>query len=151
MSVKRDAIIGRVFGIGAALAYGISSVLIRRGVVDLAPPMVGAAVALLSGTIALSIIGTRNLGEANLMQNRRAIGFLLIAGVAAGLGIMASFFALSMAPVVIVSPLQSISPLFALLWSYLFLGHLERITPKLVLGSVLVVLGVVLVTISKAI
>lgn len=150
MSVRRDAIIGRAFGIGAALAWGISSVFIRQGVVDLAPPLVGAAVGLLSGTLALAIIGTRNLGGANLVQNKRSIVFLLISGVTASLGAVSSFFALSLAPVVLVSPLQSTSPLFTLLLSYLFLSHLERITPKLILGSILVVVGAVLLTIGRA-
>lgn len=150
MSTRRDAIIGRTLGIGAALAYGVSSVLIRQGVADMAPPLVGAAVALLSGTLALSIIGMRNLGRTNLTQNKMPIVFLLISGVAAGLGVVSSFFALKMAPVVIVSPLQSISPLFTLLGSYLFLSHLERITPRLVLGSFLVVLGAILLAVGRA-
>lgn len=154
MSVRRDATIGRTFGLGTALAYGISSVLIRQGVAGLAPPLVGAAVALLSGTLGLIIIRMRdlrtwNLDRANLVQNKRPIVFLLIAGAIASLGVVSNFFALSMAPVVIVSPLQSTSPLFALLWSHLFLKHLERITLKLVLGSILVVFGVILVTIGR--
>ena len=149
MSVRRDAIIGRAFGIGAALAYGTSAVLVRQGVARLAPPLVGAAVSLLSGTIVLTIIGMRNLGVANLVQNKKPIVFLLISGVVASLGVVSSFFALSMAAVVVVSPLQSTSPLFTLLLAHLFLGHLERITPKLVLGSILVVIGVILVTIGR--
>jgi len=148
MITRRDAIIGRAFASGAALAYGVSSVLIRQGVAEMAPPIVGAAVALLAGTLALSIVGARGL-KPDLWQKRKSVGFLLIGGVAAGLGILASFFALGMAPVVIVSPLQSTNPLFALLWSYLFLGHLERITPRLVLGSILVVAGVALITIGR--
>jgi drug/metabolite transporter (DMT)-like permease len=148
MITRRDAIIGRAFGIGAALAYGSSSVLIRQGVTGLAPPLVGAAIGLLSGTLSLTIVGARGL-RTNLTQKRRAIGFLLIAGVTAALGIMSSFFALSMAPVVIVSPLQSTSPLFTLLWSHLFLGKLEKITLRLVLGSILVISGVALITIGR--
>jgi len=150
MSTRREAIIGRTFGISAALAYGVTAVLVRRGVADLAPPLVGAAVAMLSGTIVIAITGTRNLDLPNLMQNKRAIVFLLIAGVAASCGVMSSFFALSLTPVVVVSPLQSTNPLFALLWSHLFISHLERITLKLVVGSFLVVAGAVLVTIGRA-
>ena len=152
MNIRRDArntIIGRAFGIGAALAYGISSVFIKQGVTGLAPPLVGAAVALLFGSLVLIIIRLRDFGSVNLVRNRKAIGFFLIAGVMASLGVTTSFFALSMSPVIIVSPLMSISPLFTLLWSYLFLGKLEKVTPKLVLGSVLVVIGVVLVVIGR--
>ena len=147
MSMKKDAIIGRVFGIGAGLAYGLGSVLIRRSITGITPPLVGAAIALLSGTLALPAVGARDF-KANLAK-RKAIVLLLISGVAAAGGIISNFFALSLAPVVVVSPLQSISPIFALLLSRLFLGHLERITLRLVTGSFLVVGGVILITIGR--
>ena len=149
MNTKRDAFIGTAFGIGAAMAYGMSSVLVRQGLADLAPPLVGAAVAVLSGALVLLIIRARDL-RVSLAQNKKAVGFLLLAGLAGSLGVVSSFFALSLAPVVTVSPLQSTSPLFAILGSYLFLRRLERITPRLLLGSVLVVFGVILITIGRA-
>ncbi len=147
MISKKDAIIGRVLGISAALAYGLSSVLIRQGVSGMAPPLVGASVSLLSGTLTLAVVGARDF-KANLSK-KRAIIMLLISGIAAALGVISNFFALSMAPVVIVSPLQSTSPLFALLLSNLFLSHLEKITPRLIVGSVLVVGGIILITFGK--
>ncbi len=149
MNTRRDVIIGRAFGIGAALAYGISQVLIRRGVSDLAPPLVGATIALFSGTIALSIFGARDVNS-NLAENKKGVIFLLLSGGTAALGIIASFYAFRLAPVVIVSPLESISPLFALLWSHLFLGKLERITRRVILGSILVVGGVILITLGRS-
>jgi len=114
----------------------------------MAPPLVGAAIAMLCGTLGLLVIGGRGV-KASLVENRKAVKLLLCAGLAAACGIISSFFALSMAPVVVISPLQSTTPLFTLLWSWLFLGRLERITPRLVLGSVLVVSGIVLVTIGR--
>ncbi len=148
MNTSRDTVIGTAFGIGAALAYGVSSVLIREGINNLAPPLVGATVSLLSGTLVFLIIRARDLG-ANLAQNRQSVGFFLLAGLAASFGIVASFFALSLTPVVTVSPLQSTSPLFAMLLSYLFLRRLERITPRLISGSVLVIFGVILIAIGR--
>ncbi len=73
----------------------------------------------------------------------------MLAGVASGCGIWSSFLALSMAPVVIVSPVQSTSPLFALLSAWLFLGRLETITFRLVLGTIFVVAGVILITMGR--
>ncbi len=148
MKIKRDAFIGTAFGIGAALAYGASSVLIRQGISNLAPPLVGAAVSLLSGTLVFLVIRARDL-RSNLAQNRKAVGFFLLAGLASSFGIVSSFFALSLIPVVTVSPLQSTSPLFVMSLSYLFLRRLERITPRLILGSILVIFGVILITIGR--
>ena len=130
------------------MALGISAVLIRKGVAELAPPLVGAALSLLSGTLVLATIGLRN-SHSNLRQNKRAVGLLLLAGVSAALGIAANFFALSIAPVVMVAPIANTHPLFALLLSHLFLQRLERITLRVVLATLLVVGGVILITIGS--
>jgi drug/metabolite transporter (DMT)-like permease len=147
MKKNKDTIIGQAFGLGAGLAYGLGSVLIRRGITGTTPPLVGAVIALLSGTLTLATLGARDF-KTSLIR-RKAVVFLLISGVATAGGIISNFFALSLAPVVVVSPLQSISPIFALLLSHLFLGHLERITLRLVIGSFLVVGGVILITIGR--
>ncbi len=144
MSTRKDAIIGRVFGVGAGMSYGVSSVLIRQGVGDMTVPLVGAAIAILSGTLGLSVIGGRGV-KAGFIERRKSVFLLLSSGAVSAGGIISSFFALSQAPVTVVAPLQGISPLFALLWSWLFLGHLEKITRRLVAGSVLVVAGIVLI------
>ena len=148
MNARRDIIIGRVLAVGAALAAGTTAVLIRQGVADLAPPVVGAAISLLSGTLVLGVI---EVGSANmsLRREKRSVGFLLLAGVAAGIAIMANYSALSIAPVVIVTPVANTSPLFVLLWAHLFLGKLERITPRIVFGTILVVVGVILIAICR--
>ncbi len=146
---RRDAVVGRAFAGGAALAFATSSVLIRKGLGTLAPPLVGAAIAILSGTLVLAIMVTRNL-EKNLRQKKRGVGFLLLTGVCYGLGMAATYLSLSLAPVVMVAPIISSSPLFTLLLAHLFLGGLESITPRLVLGTVLVVAGATLATMGGA-
>lgn len=150
MNTRRDIIIGRTFAFSAALAYAVSSVLVRQGLAGMAPPLVGAAVSLLAGGLVMAMIGGGRL-EGNLRQKKGSVVFLLLAGVAAGCGVLASFLALSMAPVVIVSPLQSTSPLFALLSAWLFLGRLETITFRLVLGTIFLVMGVILISIGKGV
>lgn len=148
MNKRREFIIGAAFAFGAALAYGSSAVLVRKGLASMAPPLIGATISLLSGTLGLAIIGLRSPGI-NLRQEKKSVGLLLIAGMFAGLGIMAHFFALSMAPVVMVSPLTSTNPLFVLLLSHFFLGQLERVTLRMVLGTGLIVVGVVLITVGR--
>ena len=148
MSNKREAIVGIVFGIGAGMCYGVSSVLIKHGMGGMAPPLVGAAVSLLAGMVGLSVLGARSIKTD--LDKRKGIFFMLLAGITAACGVISMFFALSMAPVVVVAPLQSTNPLFALLWSYLFIGRLEKITPRLVIGCILVVSGVILITVGRA-
>ena len=146
-TTRRDVIIGRVCAAGAALSYGTSAVLVRKGLGVLAPPLVGATIAMFSATLILAMMGARS-PEGNLRQKRKPVVLLAITGVFGGLGIAFSYLALSLAPVVMVNPFISTSPLFALLLSHFFLGRLERITLRIVLGTFLVAAGAVLITIG---
>ena len=56
---------------------------------------------------------------------------------------------MSIAPVSTVLPLSRLVPLWVVLWTYLFLGGLERITPRIVLAAGMVVAGGVLITAFK--
>ncbi len=147
MSTRKNTIIGRVFGIGAGLSYGVSSVLIRQGVGDLTVPLVGASIAMLAGTMGLFVIGGRGL-KTGVAGRKKSVLLLLASGVVSAGGVTSTYFALSQSPVTVVGPLQATPPLFALLWSWLFLGRLEKITRRLVLGSVLVVAGIILITLG---
>ena len=149
MNIRRENIVGLAFAFGAALAYGTSNVMVRQGLGEQAPPLVSCAISMCSGTLILGLIGLHGFRDA-LNQSRRSIGIFVLAGTLAGLAIISSFFALSIAPVVIVSPLQSTSPLFTLLWSRLFLGNLEKLTRRLVFGTTLVVVGVALIALGKS-
>ncbi len=145
---KRTVILGQVFSLMAAVAYGSTAVLVRRGVTAVGSPLVGATISLVAGTLMLGLLGLRR-PEKDLGQKKRAIGFLVISGILSGLGVLANFFAMSLAPVVIVSPLEAVSPVFALLWSSIFLKQLEKVTPRVIVGTLLVVAGVVLITLGR--
>ena len=146
---RRDAVIGRTFAIMSAMGYAVGAVLTREGVGELTSPLAGSAVALLAGALAMGVITGRRF-EGGFRKKKSSVLFFLLAGLASGSGALSSFFALSMAPVVIVSPIQNTYPLFALLFARIFLARLERITLRLVLGAVFVVGGVVLITLGKA-
>ncbi|MBU2608088.1 MAG: DMT family transporter [Chloroflexi bacterium] len=146
---RRGLIIGTAFSIGAALAWGVTAVLTRQSLGGLTPPLTGATVALLSGTLILGAISIK-AREPDLKRKKRAIGLFVIAGAAAGSAVTMYFFALSMAPVAIIAPIAYSYPMFALLLSYLFLGQLEKITMRIVVGTIAVVAGIALVIIGQA-
>ena len=75
---------------------------------------------------------------------------MALAGTAATAGITTNFFALSHAPVATVAPVLATSPLFALIFTHLFLQRLERVTPRLWIGAGLMVVGIALITLSNA-
>jgi len=146
---RRDIIIGRTFAILSAISYAVGSVLTRQGLTDLTSPLTGTAVSLLAGTLVMGMIVGRRL-ESNLIKKKASVFFFLLAGLASGSGAIATYFALSTTPVVIVSPIQNTYTLFSLLFAHLFLSRLERISFRLVIGSIFVVGGVALITIGKA-
>jgi uncharacterized membrane protein len=59
---------------------------------------------------------------------------------------VANLIALSRADVSVIIPLLNTTPLFAVLFSGLFLRGLETISPRVLLGAVLMVMGVVIIT-----
>jgi len=148
MKINRSSAIGIAFGMGAGLCYGIVSILIKHSVGGLSTPLAGAAVSLFIGAVGLGIFGSRGIKQAIISQ-RKGLIYLLLSGVASAGGIISIFYALDIAPVVVITPVQSTNPLFALFFSYLFLGKLEKITPKLIVGSILVVGGVILITLGQ--
>jgi uncharacterized membrane protein len=57
-----------------------------------------------------------------------------------------NFIALSRADVSVIIPLLNTTPLFAVLFSGLFLRGMETVSPRILLGAILMVAGVVIIT-----
>ena len=73
-----------------------------------------------------------------------------LSGILSASGVAFLYIAMSNAPVVVVSPVIAINPLVTLVLAHFFLQRLERITARTLLGTALVVGGVVVVTVSTA-
>ena len=58
-------------------------------------------------------------------------------------GVLLVYSALWYAPVTIVGPLSSLSPLIAIFLSRMFLRDIEQITPRIVISTLVVVGGVI--------
>ncbi|MBI2886303.1 MAG: DMT family transporter [Chloroflexi bacterium] len=142
---------GYLFALGASASYGLAQVLTRYGVSQFASPLVGASISLLVGAIGLGLLSARELlPQLTGAGGRRGLLLFSLAGVTAAGGVVMNYIALSYAPVVIVSPVLGVNPLVTLFFAAIFLRSLERITPRLVFGSVLVVLGVLCITLATA-
>ncbi|MBI2847107.1 MAG: EamA family transporter [Chloroflexi bacterium] len=147
----RDASWGYAIALASAFSYGTSHILARVGVTQVAPPLVGASISLLAGTFLYWLVNIRSIKLELNSTNRRGVAFFALSGITSSMGLLFFFFALSKAPVIAVSPVANTYPLIALLLSSIFLQGIERITPKLALGAFLVVLGLALIIIGRAI
>ncbi|MFQ5850420.1 MAG: DMT family transporter [Candidatus Binatia bacterium] len=134
------------FPLGAALIAAVSQNLRRTGLLMLPDPFIGAVITNTTSLVVF-LISLVILGKIRLVRPHRASlpFFGSAAFIAAGSQILV-FVALSKGEVSVMVPLFNTTPLFSVLLTPLFLRGLERVTPRIVIGAVLLVAGVVLIT-----
>ncbi len=133
------------------MAYGASQTVGKHVTTEFAPPLVATAFALIFGFLYVSILFHRHIPGDLRGSPRRSVLLFGLSGITSASGVTALYFSLSNAPVVVVSPVVAINPLITMTLAHIFLKRLERITPRTVLGTLLVVSGVVVVTVSSAV
>ena len=109
----------------------------------------GTAFALLFGLLYVSLMFHRHIPVDLKANPRRGYLWFALSGITSASGVALLYFALSEAPVVVISPVVAISPLVSLTLAHLFLQRLEKITKRTIMGTLLVVLGVVIITLSR--
>ena len=81
--------------------------------------------------------------------NLGLVGFAALSGLAAATAVICLYYALQWAEVVVVSPIVSTNPLITLLLAQIFIARLENITRRVLLGTTLTVMGVLVVIIGS--
>jgi drug/metabolite transporter (DMT)-like permease len=142
--------LGLLCSFASSVSYGLGTVIARKAVSE-ASPYITALIALLAGLVALTAFSAGNLAGDLKAAPKRTYLHLSLAGMFAVFGLVLLYVALTKAPVAVVAPVSSLTPMFALVLSHFFLQRLERITLKVIAGTILVVVGVALVSINSAI
>lgn len=138
---------GLLFPFAAAFFFGIEPIFAKVGFAAGTPVLVGLAVKTLAATVAFTaFLRSRGSLPSLATVDRSSLRWYVAAGVANTLFLLAYYAALEIAPVVLVIPVLQASPLFVIAISLVFLERLERITPRLVLGALVVVAGTVVVS-----
>lgn len=134
----------------ASFIAGSTQIIRKFGLESMPHPILAAAVTATSSLLVVSTImwfsGRRQM---ILNLDRRCVPFYLAAGLAISFGMVAIYYALDLGRVVVVIPLSSTGPFFTLLLTAIFLQGVERVTLKILLGSALIISGVVLLTLWK--
>jgi uncharacterized membrane protein len=81
-----------------------------------------------------------------MMCRGRSLGYFVAAGIAENTSVFLTVVALGLGTVSVVTPLTATAPIFVLFLSLAFLRGIERLTVRVVAGTVLIVLGVYLIT-----
>src|SRR5215831_2722022 len=136
--------VGTLLIVGSVSA--ISQSLRKQGLNILPDPFVAAAT-VTSVTLTLLVIFllvTKRTEQ--LRMKRESFLFFLCASLVALSAQLSNFIALSRSDVSVIIPLLNTTPLFAVLFSALFLRSMETITTRTILGAILMVAGVMIIT-----
>lgn len=135
-----------LYPLGAAFFAAVSQNLRKAGLLILPDPFAGAAI---STSVSLLLFSGFLLatGRIELIKiQRKSLPFFGSAALVSTTAQLLSFLALNRGEVSAVVPLLNANPLFALFLSSLFLQDMEKITLKIVMGAVLMILGIISIT-----
>lgn len=130
----------------SAFVAGSTQVIRKIGLARIALPILGAAVTTGTSLVAVTLSLLVSRKWSMVQFNRASLGYFVLAGCAVTLGVASVYMSLYLSDVVIVAPLASLSPLYSLALSALFLREVEVITLRRTAAAVLIVAGVVLIT-----
>jgi drug/metabolite transporter (DMT)-like permease len=134
--------------LGAALFRGGAHLGVRMGMLVTPAPFTGVLIAFSVSFLAVTLAYQAGPTPLPLRRLRAALGgglgWFALTGVLNGLALLCQYVALSLGRVVVVSPMISTFPLFTLGISLLF--GVERLSLRIGVGVLLVVLGVVVIS-----
>jgi drug/metabolite transporter (DMT)-like permease len=133
-------------GLGCSLAFGISPIFIKLGLAGSQSPVAGAFIAFVAATVVLSaslIHPNRRMSMAGMSGS--AAGLFVMAGLLGGTANLLRFAALKLSPASTAVPLVSISPIFVIFLSFVFNRQLEIFNRFVIMGTVMVVIGSILI------
>ncbi len=139
-----------VFPLAAALLFASRDNLVRFAVVQIPSPVVGASIAATTSLFTMGILYL-TVGEKRPLppSAKVGLGYFAVSGFMNFLSYVLSYTALSLEQVSIISPLVNASSLFVLPLSVLLLRGVEKLTPRKIGATALVILGVFLISWEK--
>ncbi|MQG18677.1 MAG: DMT family transporter [SAR202 cluster bacterium] len=145
---QNKVIIGYILAFMSAIGYGTGTVVTKH-VINIFPnPILVSSISLIIGTAIISIFYIKNLIQD--LSNETPIKELsnaIFAGISSALGVNSLFIGLKFVPVSVASPVANTFPLVTIIIMKIFYGKLEKISLETILGSLLIVSGIIIITI----
>ncbi len=132
-------------GLASALAYSLSNIASKSGVLLQPDPFLSATTGAVAGLAFISAYLAATGQTRDLGIGRQSLACFAATGVLSSVGWLAMMAALETGPVSVVTTIVYSYPLFAILTTRLLMKE-EKLTTRTIVGSVLVVLGVAVVT-----
>jgi DME family drug/metabolite transporter len=131
----------------AALLFAASTNIRKVGLQTSEAPILGAAVTSSMSLIILVATMCVSRGHRGRVwrMDKAALKYFVVASMTSSIAFLFYFVSLSQGLLVRVQPIAATNPLFALLFSHLFLKDVEKVTGRIVLGSAVIFLGIIFV------
>ncbi len=129
----------------SATCFGVVQVLRKLGLSSM-NPVSGFAINVTTALVAFTLFLTVSGNLKAIACSWRSAAYFAAAGIAENLGVFLILIALGLGTVSVVTPLAATAPIFVLVLSPLLLRGVERLTWRVVAGTLLIVFGVYLIT-----
>ncbi|MCX8152872.1 MAG: DMT family transporter [Candidatus Bathyarchaeota archaeon] len=128
---------------GVALA--VSNIIRKYALTLFNEPAFGVTIAYASSLFAYSLVLAGHNSTRKELSIKRDLQLFWKAGVGQAISWILIFYALSCEQVSTVTSLLVTEPLFVAIFAYLYLRKLDNVSPKLIMGIILIVCGVALI------
>jgi uncharacterized membrane protein len=132
----------------SAFCFGVVAIIRKLGLAE-AGPLFGSAINITAAMVASTAFLLASGNGSALACDGRSFFYFVGGGIAENTSVFLVLVALSLGEVSIVTPLSGTAPLFVLLLSFFFLKGVEKLSWRIIVGALLIVLGVFLLTGSK--
>jgi drug/metabolite transporter (DMT)-like permease len=144
---RKQYVSGLLFAFGAAVGQAAGSLLAKIGLADGMPAISGNTIRLTAAVIliwALAIFRRQLVSSYRAMIGQRRIALYVLLGTILGpvIGVWLALTSFQLAPLGVATTLQSLMPIFLIPVS--FVVFKERITGRMVLGTLIAIVGSVL-------
>ncbi|MCK4703580.1 EamA family transporter, partial [Candidatus Bathyarchaeota archaeon] len=135
-----------VIPLGAASLYALSSIVRKTALTMLPEPVLGAVVGALASLLTYPIVLRLMNRQGDIKFTKGSLPYFAAAGVSNSVAWISMFIATQRGSVSVVAAIIGANPLFGLILSALFLRSVERITPRIIAGCLVIVAGVMVIT-----
>jgi transporter family protein len=137
-----------IFAILSAVSAACVAIFGKMGLQGIDPNTATAirAIVMAIFLVTVVLIQDRFSNLSSILENRKAVMYIIMGGVAGALSWLFYFIALKLGKVSQVAPIDRLSVVFAILLAFLFLG--EKLSWKIGIGAALMTAGAILIALG---
>jgi len=141
---------GMLYAVSAAVLWGSSSVFIKLALENGGSSVVGTLIAYLAASVAIgpSILLSRSTNKEMTTMDGRSLRLALLGGLTINIAQMLRYLALAHTTVIVISVMTQTTPLWVLLFAFIFNRRIESFSRWVLLGSALLIIGTTMVVVS---